>query len=47
MEIPKISIITVGMNHLKYIGDLYMSVYQRFTPPEKNRTQCRIYVSGK
>lgn len=35
MEIPKISIITVGMNHLKYIRDLYMSVYQQF-PPRKD-----------
>lgn len=35
MEIPKISIITVGMNHLKYVRDLYVSIYQQFTPPPK------------
>lgn len=27
MKIPKISIITVGMNHLQYLKDLLPSVY--------------------
>ena len=40
MEIPKISIITVGMNHLKYIRDLYMSIYQQFTPPPHTPKGC-------
>ena len=26
--IPKISVITVGMNHLSYIKELYKSLYQ-------------------
>lgn len=33
METPKISIITVGMNHLKYLKDLLPSVYNQITPP--------------
>ena len=27
MENPKVSIITVGMNHLNYIKELYKSLY--------------------
>ena len=33
METPKISIITVGMNHLNYLKDLLQSVYNNITPP--------------
>ena len=33
METPKISIITVGMNHLRYLKDLLPSVYNNITPP--------------
>lgn len=33
MESPKISIITVGMNHRKYLGHLPDSVYNNFTLP--------------
>ena len=33
METPKISIITVGMNHLNYLKDLLPSVYNNITPP--------------
>ena len=33
METPKISIITVGMNHLRYLKDLLPSIYQNNTPP--------------
>ena len=31
METPKISIITVGMNHLNYLKDLLPSVYNNIT----------------
>ena len=30
--IPKISVITVGMNHLSYIKELYKSLYQDYQP---------------
>ena len=30
--IPKISVITVGMNHLSYIKELYKSLYQDCQP---------------
>lgn len=33
MVIPKISIVTVGMNHLRYLKDLLPSVYSPITPP--------------
>lgn len=33
MESPKISIITVGMNHLGYLKDLLPSIYRKNTPP--------------
>lgn len=32
MEIPKISIITVGMNHLKYLKGLLPSLYNELPP---------------
>lgn len=34
MKIPKISIITVGMNHGKYLKDLLPSIFQ-ITPPRR------------
>ena len=39
MEIPKISIITVGMNHLKYIKDLLPSIY---TSSISHNMSCEI-----
>ncbi len=36
METPKISIITVGMNHLNYLKDLLPSVYNNITPISQN-----------
>lgn len=33
MEIPKISIVTVGMNHLKYLKALLPSIYSQIPPP--------------
>lgn len=49
METPKISIITVGMNHLKYLKDLLPSVYTTITPPiSQNVTEGieMIYVDN-
>lgn len=49
METPKISIITVGMNHLKYLKDLLPSIYSQFTPPiSQNVAECveMIYVDN-
>lgn len=34
MDIPVISVITVGMNHLKYIKELYKSLYDVMTKPK-------------
>lgn len=41
METPKISIITVGMNHLNYLKDLLPSVYNNITPP-----YLKMYLTG-
>ncbi len=36
MERPKVSIVTVGMNHLRYIKDLYKSLYVDDVPLVSN-----------
>ena len=33
MKVPKISIITVGMNHSKYLKDLLPSIFPNYPPP--------------
>lgn len=44
MENPSISVITVGMNHLKYIKELYKSLFDKTTKP---RTSFEaIYVDN-
>lgn len=44
MEIPKISIVTVGMNHLKYLKALLPSIYSQISP--NNVVVEMIYVDN-
>lgn len=44
MENPMVSIITVGMNHLIYIKELYRSIYAKETKP--NVSFEAIYVDN-
>lgn len=45
MEISKISIVTVGMNHLKYLKALLPSIYSELPPPESDKVEV-IYVDN-
>ena len=42
MVIPKISIVTVGMNHLRYLKDLLPSVYGPIAPPISQNIAERV-----